>query len=101
MASTRSSPSCSEEAHLLDADEVPALERGHHHGHRLDPPSPEIAATVRGDHQAHEVLDEHGGPQHEERADEEGGGRAVDVGREDRDADDEPGDPHHRHRDTS
>ena len=45
-----------EEGHLLDPDDVPALEGGHHHGQRLHPSPLEIAATFRGDHETHQVL---------------------------------------------
>ena len=82
-----------EEAHLLDPDEVPALQWRHHDGRRLHPPPLEIAAAVGGDHQAHEVLDQHDGPEHEESADEGQGGCAVGVACEDDDGDDQPGDP--------
>ena len=87
-----------EEAHLLDADEVPALERRHHHRRRFDPSPLQVAATVGRDHQAHEVLHQQDRPEHEEGADEEDGRRAVDVGRDDDHADDQPRDAEHRHR---
>ena len=73
-------PLVQEEAHLLDSYDVPTLEGGHHYGRRLYPSPPEIAGRVRGDHQAHEVLHQHDDPEHEKAADEDFGGRAVDVG---------------------
>ena len=87
-----------EEAHLLDPDEVPALERRHQHSRRLRPAPLEIAATVGGDYQAHEVLRQHDGPERKESADKGYGGRSADVAREDDDGDDQPGDSQQGHR---
>ncbi len=87
-----------EEAHLLDPDEVPALEHGKDHGRGLGPPPLEIAATVRRDHETHKVLNQHDDPEHKESADQRNRGRALYVGREDDDGDDQPCDPQEGHR---
>ena len=87
-----------EEAHLLDPDKVPVLKRGHRHSHGLHPPPLEITATVRGNYQADEILRQQDGPEHEKRAHQHDRGGAFDVGRDDDDGDDQPGNPQERHR---
>lgn len=87
-----------EKAHLLDPDQAPALKGGHRHGRRLHPPPLEIAATVGGNHQAHHILHQQDDPEREKGADQDDGSRAVDVGRDDGDTDDQPGNPQEGHR---
>src|ERR1700683_4953033 len=65
-ASTPQPPLAGKQRRLLDPDQVPALERGHHHGRRLDPSPPEVAAAVGSDHQADQVLRQQDHPEREE-----------------------------------
>ena len=57
------------------------------------PPPLQVAEPVRSDHHTHRILHQHDRPKNEQGADEDGGGRAIQVFRKDDDGNDQPGNP--------